>query len=346
VKVGPSEQSPEKKGTFLPSVNFSKNFQHDLNREFLHDYTSQHTRLAYAKDLQKFFHFTIERYALPKSSFDEIKRFHVVEFKEFLRQKGGAKRDPSGKKPASNQTVNRALAALTVYYDFLMEKGLAQDNPAKTVKRLKKRNNKETEYLTDSEVAQLFRIIDEEKSSGPLHKAIVTVFFTTGIRRSSLINLQGKDYHFNSDGLKVLTITAKGDERYEVPLHPKTAHYIDLYLVAMEGCGRKLGPTDWLFRPSKNIVNPQHLDKQLSPSAVYFIVRSYAKKINPQKNITPHSARATFATSAFRRGANVYRVRDTLGHKSVQTTEKYNKERSDLTQSPVFTVPFFRESET
>ncbi len=72
-----------------------------------------------------------------------------------------------------------------------MEAGFLDFNPADGVKRPRQVAKSETLDLTDEEVMRLFEGISEKAT--PLHRAILMTFFTTGIRKSELIEIKLSD---------------------------------------------------------------------------------------------------------------------------------------------------------
>ncbi len=132
----------------------------------------------------------------------------------------------------------------------------------------------------------------------------------------------------------------KGQKKNEIPLHPTTVHYVDEYIMWMEKNGRKISPEDFLFQPTKNSFNG-NVVKKLSHTAVAYIVEKYAKVINPNKRITPHSARATFISSLIDNGEDIYYVSQLVNHSDVRTTQGYDKRKKNFRKNPIFNLNFF-----
>ena len=96
-----------------------------------------------------------------------------------------------------------------------------------------------------------------------------------------------------------------------------------------------------LFRPVKNNKTGD-LDKSLSPAAIYQnIVIPYAKKAQIHfDGLSPHALRATAATTALDKGADIAKVQDWLGHANVSTTRLYDKRQSRPEESPTYKVEY------
>lgn len=321
-----------------------KSFQEtysELMYEFFAD-RPKNTAKAYRTDLKKFFEWTIENFAIPVLSisgiaFCQIRRAHVVKYKNFLNTVGGKKGNP-----ATALTIIRKLAAIKSWYNFLLEKDLATVNPAASVRRPKAIVSNETQDFSDREVKELFKIVDEYNSKAhPLHKAIVCTLFTTALRQGELCSLKRSDLK-EEEGIFYLEFIAKGEKKQKTALHPSTAFHVKSYLEWMRLEGREHTPTDPLFQPTVNRSNPSHLTKPLSAMGIRYIIQKYAEMINNEKVITPHSARATVIGSLLQVGKPIYEVSRAVGHSSVETTRKYDKRGRRVKDSPFLSVKFYR----
>ena len=112
------------------------------------------------------------------------------------------------------------------------------------------------------------------------------------------------------------------------------------YLDYLKTNGEELHQEDWVFRPSKNPLDPTHIIKPLNPKSVDYIIKSWCKKAGIDQRISPHSARASYIGSALESGMDLYKISRDVGHASVKTTEEYNKRRQKFSDSPVFGLGF------
>jgi Phage integrase family len=72
----------------------------------------------------------------------------------------------------------------------------------------------------------------------------------------------------------------------------------------------------------------------LSPQrAIYNLVTQYAASLSIA-NLAPHDLRRTFAKLAHKRGSRLDQIQLSLGHSSIQTTERYLGIEQDLTSAP------------
>lgn len=281
---------------------------------FIHNFSSEHTRDAYTRDLRKFLGFLQTHFR----GLDELKveHPHVVAFKEFLL-----------KSSASPRTVNRTLATLWSFYDYLMDQDLLEKNPVGRVKRFSIPKEVKTQDLSDQQVVELLNVIDDSTGSGKLHKAILTLFFTTGMRHREVSHLQFKQLD-EENGFTVIRYWAKGAREMVTPLNPKAESALSEYLQWAQGEGYSMHPDDYIFRGTKNSSN-----RPLDPKSLNYIIKKYAKIIGVTGTITIHSARSTVIGMLLDKGHALERVADFVGHRDISMTKAYNKRRLKIHQS-------------
>lgn len=299
-----------------------------LDYEFFKNFESEHTRISYRNDIGQFLSF-LKNY-FPNR--DQFERLHLVAFRNFLQEQNLAPK-----------TIGRKLSALSSYFDFLVEKGMIDFNPATSVKRPRQEVISPTNDLSDDQIGELLNSVDPKAPSAPLHKAILFTLFYTGIRKSELINLKLGDLKI-VDKHKILEIRAKGGKFLQKVLHPECFDVICDYLAWMESLDRKIHPEDSLFQPTKNPKDPLLLKRHLTAKSIDYIVGIHCKKCGISERISPHSARASYIGSSLEAGADLLTVSQDVGHSSVKTTEIYNKRRKALKESPAYLLRYFKKS--
>lgn len=308
----------------------------DLIYEFLKD-RSPLTERAYKRDLRAFFEFTAIQFSLPRSIqgkllFEEIRRVHVVKYKKYLDEYLSNR-----KKAYAPNTINRKISAVSSFFQFLAQREIIEKNPAEFCTRPNRIVLEETQAFSDREMKALFDLIIQE--APPLHKAVILLLFTTGMRQAELRNLKMSNFK-TAEGIRFVSYMGKGLKVNQIPIHPTTAYYIDEYLAWMGVIGRKVEGSDFAFQPTKNSHGGQ-TKKKLSHTALGYIVGKWAKRINKEKRITPHSARATFISSLIENGEDIYYVSQLVNHADVRTTQRYNKRTRTHRKNPIFNLNFF-----
>lgn len=323
---------PQKKySSDLQVLKAREAFSAELQYEFFYNFESPHTRKSYRIDISQFFEFIKDNFT-SVSSYQEIKKIHFVAYRNWLTDLDLAPK-----------SINRKMAATSSFFDFLVEKSLVPFNPGASIKRPRQEVRKPTNDASDEQIRDLLALVEEQKGPGLLHRAILYTLFTTGIRKSELINLRLKNF-FVKDGLTVIEVRAKGGKQLTKVIHPKCAEVIHEYLDYIKSLGEPVHAEDWIFRPSKNPLDPTHIVKPLNPKSVDYIIKSWCKKAGIEQRISPHSARASYIGSALESGMDLYKISRDVGHASVKTTEEYNKRRQKLADSPVFGLGFMKKA--
>lgn len=317
-----------KKNNELTVLNVLEKSGRKLDYEFFKNFESEHTRISYRNDIGQFLLF-LKNY-FPQG--EQFERLHLVAFRNFLQEKNLAPK-----------TIGRKLSALSSYFDFLVEKGMIDFNPATSVKRPRQEVVSPTNDLSDNQIGELLNSVDPEAPSAPLHKAILFTLFYTGIRKSELINLRLKDLKI-IDNHKILEIRAKGGKFLQKVLHPECYEAICDYLNWMKGLDREILPEDPIFQPTKNPKDPLLLNRHLTAKSIDYIIDIHCKKCGISERISPHSARASYIGSSLEAGADLLTVSQDVGHSSVKTTEIYNKRRKALKESPAYLLRYFKKS--
>lgn len=319
----------KKNDSYLKLQQQQASFNFKLEYEFFSNFESAHTRKSYRIDITQFFEFLKDNFK-EVSNYTEVERVHVVAFRNWLSDNNLAPK-----------TINRKIAANSSFFDFLIEKSIIQFNPCSSIKRPKQEVVQPTNDLSDEQISDLLSLIDDLKGPGLLHKAIIYTLFTTGIRKAELINLRRKNF-FIRDSHYMIDVRAKGGKHLTKVVHPKCAEVILEYISYLESLGEPVHNEDWIFRPSKNPLEPAHIIKPLNPKSIDYIVKTWCKKAGIHHRISPHSARASYIGSALDAGIALYKISKDVGHASVKTTEEYNKRRQKMEDSPVFGLGFLK----
>jgi site-specific recombinase XerD len=264
--------------------------------------------------------------------FEDIQRIHVVKYKSYLDQKKS--RNKNGYAP---NTINRKISSVSSFFMFLLRRDVIEKNPAEFCVRPKRINVRDTQAFDEMEMRQLFALVI--RKANPMHRAVILLLFTTGMRNAEVRNVKLNDFE-SRDGMKVLRYIGKGQKLSRVAIHPATGFYLGKYLEWMQEQGRPIGPEDYLFQQSKLVSGKTN--RVLSHTALGYVVKKWARKVNNSKRITPHSGRATFISALLQGGEDIYSVAQAVNHSDVRTTARYDKRKQSFTNSPVFNLKFFQ----
>ena len=207
-------------------------------------------------------------------------------------------------------TVNRKLSSLRSFYRYLLrQKLVAVDPVAKVVGPKKKkplpvfvRDEAMEQLLDKSEFPQTFEEIRD--------KAVLEVFYSTGMRRAELIALEDGNIDFSA---LVIKVTGKRNKQRLIPFGERLQEVLKAYL--QERTRFYSGECEAFFIRKGGV--------RLSPSSVNYIVKRYLSRVVTLKKKSPHVLRHTFATSMLNHQAELEAVKELLGHESLTTTEIY-----------------------
>jgi site-specific recombinase XerD len=328
-----SNTLPKSIGELTDVEIFHGGYKSQLDYEFFENFDSEHTKAAYKHDLTQFFDFVHSHFG-KISHPQHLQKMHVIAFRNAIQAS-----TTEGGRSYCPKTIIRKLAAITSYCAFMIEKGLMTTNPTAHIRRPKDEVITPTNDLSDDQVKALLESVDVSKKSGHLHKAILVLLFSTGIRKSELINLRLQDYQ-EYQGLKIIQFMGKRGKISRVPLHPVAIFYLENYLQHMASIGRCLKIGDYFFQGSPNRISSRS-NKKLQGTSIDYIIKYHCKKIGIETKITPHSARATVIGSLLESGCDLYKVSQLVNHSNVKTTQGYDKRKKSLIDSPVFKLKYF-----
>jgi integrase/recombinase XerC len=146
---------------------------------------------------------------------------------------------------------------------------------------------------------------------GVRDKLIIDLFYTTGIRRAELIQLQLSAVDINKATLKVL---GKRNKERIVPMHPVLVDQINAYKTERANL-EHIKDQQHFFLTTKGV--------KLNDSFVYRIINHYFSAISEKVKRSPHILRHTFATHLLNNGADINSVKELLGHSSLASTQVY-----------------------
>lgn len=289
---------------------------------FIYNFSSVHTQEAYKRDLSKFLQFI--QSAFPRQ--DEIKseHAHIVAYKDYLIKDG-----------QSVRTINRTLSCLFSFFEYLIDQDLIEKNPVHRVKRFRVEKNVQTQDLADQQVEDLLHVIPQTPA-GLLHRAILTLYFTTGMRHREVSHLRFSNLSEES-GVNVIKYKAKGGKEMMMPLNEKAFQALSDYLCWCSEADYPMSGDHYLFRATKDLKGLHH-NRPLDPKSINYMIKKYAKLIGVKSNITIHSARATVIGKLLDQGHAIERVADFVGHKDISMTKAYNKRRLALKDSLSFSL--------
>ncbi len=165
------------------------------------------TQENYTRFLNKFFNWLNDN-NLSTLSPSKLTTDHIWKYRVFLSRHI----DPKKKTTLKKSTQNYYLIALRSLLEFFVEKNIQCIPPSK-IKLAKDKSEKEVKFLTLDQLEKLFAAPKTDTSGGLRDKAILEVFFSTGLRISELTNLNREDIKIKNNTTELeLAVTGKGDK--------------------------------------------------------------------------------------------------------------------------------------
>lgn len=227
--------------------------------------------------------------------------------------------------PLKKNTQNYHLIALRSFLKYLAKQDIQTLAPEKI--ELMKMPDREVSFLDGDD---LQRILQAPFSANPLDstignriahrdKAILELFFSTGLRVSELAKIKKEDINLKKDEF---TITGKGRKTRVVFLSEESKYWIKKYLLLRKDMNPYLFIShDKRTKTERNSIS--HEFAPITPRSIQRAVQKYAKAAGITKHVTPHTLRHSFATDLLQNGADIRSVQSMLGHSSITTTQIY-----------------------
>ena len=285
------------KGEFLEHVEIEKG-------------NSLKTVRNYDYYLSRFFEFA--KITEPK----EINDDKIREFRLFLNRQPGLKTKGQQSSSLKKNTQNYHLIALRSFLKYLMKRNVPSLSPDRI--ELAKIKERSLDLISVEELDRLLsaplkllemkKNIDRQKILRD--KAILELFFSTGLRLSELCSLN-RDLDLSKDEF---SIRGKGEKVRVVFLSDSAKKAISEYLRERKDMAEPL-----FVQYSSN----KREDNRLTPRSIERIVKYYAIVAGISKKVTPHIIRHSFATDLLSNGADIRSVQMMLGHANIATTQIY-----------------------
>jgi integrase/recombinase XerC len=210
-------------------------------------------------------------------------------------------------------TMSRKLSSLSSFFKFLCREGHLQNNIVKSIPAPKKENYLPS-FLSVDDIFRLMELPESNTLMGSRDRAILEMFYSTGMRISELVTLQMESMNLKSEKVRVL---GKGKKERWLPLGEKAITALNIYLSQREALIRKMKPDPL---PSAVFLNTR--GNGLTSRGIRKIVGKYLDQLVSGRH-SPHSIRHSFATHLLEGGADLRTIQEMLGHASLSTTQKY-----------------------
>lgn len=256
---------------------------------------SKQTIVNYRADLKRYLEF------LEGQSVSEVDLQKLEEYTVHLRNA-----TYGDNKHYSDSTIARRVSSVRSFYNYLRVRGIVEKDPTQDLEMPTQTQGYEPSFIEDGMIKKLVN-----STKGETHevrdKIILSIFVTTGMRLSELQGLNKEDV----DGTVIQILKGKGNKNRRAYISNKLADEIQEYVER-----QNIEDGSPLFLSQKN--------SRLSVRAIQKTVKKYMDKVGLDTDrFSTHSLRHSFASTMLQRGVNIVAIQESLGHSSLETTQKY-----------------------
>ena len=257
---------------------------------------SDHTIKSYKNDINKFSAFLFEEKI-------ELKKTSKVQIRDFLASQYD--------KGLSKKTIARRLASIKSFFNFLFKVEFIPKNPTLFLSSPKV-SKKLPNFIDENIINELMDQPDIQTEKGLRDRAMLELFYSTGMRLSELINLNIGSIDEKNNLLKVF---GKGSKERLIPFGKRAKFCMEEYL--------KKRALNWNTASNGLPLFVNDRNERIPRRTIQRRISNYIKMIASGKRLGPHTLRHSFATHLMNRGADIRAVGDLLGHTSLSSTQVY-----------------------
>ena len=271
---------------------------------------SPHTLRAYATDLDQFVESIAARDSARPSAVG-LARFDTESVRAFL----GELHD----RGHSRASTARRLAAVRSFARYLVREEQLPEDPTALV-GAPRRDQTLPAHLPVDEMLRLLEAPDASTVAGRRDRAVLELFYASGLRLSELVDVDLEDVSLTS---RIVRIRGKGGKERLVPFNHATADALRAMMADPPPSprGRATGPDR--HRRARHALFRNLRGGRLTTRSVDRIVRRYVREAALARGISPHALRHTFATHLLQAGADLRAIQELLGHARLSTTQRY-----------------------
>lgn len=274
-------------------------------------------------NLHDFINYLSSEKKMAKNSLEAYKR-DVMEFAEMIREKQNLslseasntevvayllKLKNEGKSAA---TVNRKVASLRAFYNYLAGRKLISDNPTVNIKS-PKIERKKIEYLTIEEIDELLSKPDGSLK-GLRDRAILELLYATGIRVSEVVEMNIEDVNLR---MGFVTCTGEHGKARIIPMGRPSRAAVEEYIYEIRPKFLRDGDS------GEKALFVNYAGNRLTRQGLWKLLKEYARLAGIESKLTPQTLRNSFAVHMIQNGADLKSLQELMGHEDISATQIY-----------------------
>jgi integrase/recombinase XerC len=231
----------------------------------------------------------------------------------------------------ARSSVARKLSALKTFVRYLRREDLIEHDPT-AMAVAPKRDQTIPVFLSEAEITRLIETPDTGDPLGRRDRAILELFYASGLRLSELVAVDMEDLNLSG---RMVRVMGKGRKERLLPFNQSAADAIRAWMKdrAQILAQRRRSPGTGGRRPpvAPKRAKPAEADplfinyrgSRLTDRSVDRLLRKYVARCSTRMGISPHALRHSFATHLLERGADLRAIQELLGHAALSTTQRY-----------------------
>ena len=258
------------------------------------------------------------------TSVRDITPKHIRYFQMHLSEK-----THHGKK-ISSATQRQYLGKVKTLFSFLFKTGKIKNDPAVHIDLPKRSKGLPRNILDVTEMHELLNQPDITTPIGMRDRAMLELFYSSGLRSSELTGLELKDVNMSN---REIVVMGKGSKEALVPFGKEAHRALDNYLIfgrtaflnSKYSGGGKLSEKRLKLEKGKEYLFISKNGHRLTKANICILLKKYLKQAGIEKNCSPHGIRHSCATHLLKFGADVRHIQQLLRHASLDTTQIYTR---------------------
>lgn len=267
--------------------------------------SSQHTITSYQTDLEQFLSFCSSQFDQPAEevNIERVDRLTIRLWLGVLSDDGMAR-----------STIARKVASIRSFFKYCFVRGGIQKNPAHLL-IVPKKEKKLPQTVQVEEIERMLDLADSDTPEGRQDRAILELFYATGMRLSELTNLNIDQLDLHG---KQVTVTGKGNKQRIIPLGNQ----------AIQSCNKHLSTRKELYNKRTDSDAKKALflapgGQRMYQRRIQSVVKHYLSRVSEVTQTSPHVLRHSFATHMLDAGADIRVIKEFLGHADLSATQIY-----------------------
>lgn len=242
----------------------------------------------------------------------ELTEDHIRKYRVFLSQSF----NKNTKQPLKRSSQNYYLIALRNLLDYFTDRNIPS-LPTEKIKLARSKSNERTiKFLSLDQITKLLEAPEASTTAGLRDRAVLEVFFSTGLRVAELVSLNREQLKINPETEELeIVIVGKGNRTRPVYFSKRAIKWLRNYLKTRADKEKALFIN---FKGPKNAK-----ERRLSSRSMENIVKKYAILAGLPTFTSCHTLRHSFATDLHEKGVDLRVIQEFLGHKNISTTQIY-----------------------